>query len=640
MLRAGLDGCSGPEQLIRTRIADRHGVPDGGGPFRKRPGLVQHHVRDGAQSLERLAGAHEDAVVGRLTGAPHDGERRRDADGARIAHYQYAQAGKQGALHVGRTREPERSQSPAQPREERQREHGGRVDPKHPVHEVEEARLEGLRLLDLAGHLLQEALVPGGRHLHQQRPGLIDRAADHLVALGLFLRHRFAGHQRLVDAGPALQHGAVDRHLLAGTNADVVPLLDRLDGHFRLLPVAHDPSGVGLQVQECLDRLCTAGLHDQSQPLRKDVIGEHHDRDGEKRRRGKPRQGRAQPDRAPDQPGKRPHLHEDVLIENAPAKRLTGFLQDRQGQPEDHDQSEAPDDPGHRGRDHAGLLQSEKAPSQHREPGTAAQRNPFARPPQHEIPEGDEAEKDGRREAEGPQCPRSCDQSDRRQTQGNGRKEATAFVGEGRLLLFERLGLARIGDRVSHVAERLHENFRAHGVGIVFDQGLLVGEAHRHRVDARLVPEGFFDRARTEGTVHPADPGAKTAVPVVSGRLVLKQSIFGFLGERRGHGQFRGRLGRCEGPVRSGARRRVPGLLDCLENRLRRGPVRVVAHRRRLRLQVGGGGLHAIEAAEDRLHALDAAAALHVRNVERCLFSLHGRCGCRVIRLRTSPYGL
>src|SRR3546814_5310175 len=58
----------------------------------------------------------------------------------------------------------------------------------------DDAGLHRLGLLDVAGDLAQEAVLAGPGHADEQGAGLVDAAADHLVALTLLLGDRSEEH--------------------------------------------------------------------------------------------------------------------------------------------------------------------------------------------------------------------------------------------------------------------------------------------------------------------------------------------------------------------------------------------------------------------------------------------------------------
>lgn len=77
VLGVGFGGGRHRQQL--RFVADGAQFPDGELPFRQRAGLVQRDVVNGAECLERLAGAHEYALFGGFARAAHDGQWRGDA---------------------------------------------------------------------------------------------------------------------------------------------------------------------------------------------------------------------------------------------------------------------------------------------------------------------------------------------------------------------------------------------------------------------------------------------------------------------------------------------------------------------------------------------------------------------------------
>ena len=89
---------------------------------------------------------------------------------------------------------------------------------------------------------------------HDERPGLVQGAADDGVAGGLGDRHRLPGHQRLVQRGTALLDDAVDRDLLAGADPQPVTDLDLVEGDLLLGAVGCEPvRGLRGQVEQRLD---------------------------------------------------------------------------------------------------------------------------------------------------------------------------------------------------------------------------------------------------------------------------------------------------------------------------------------------------------------------------------------------------
>ena len=71
---------------------------------------------------------------------------------------------------------------------------------------------------------------------------------------------------------------------------------------------------VRLKVQKLLDRLRTAGFHNQRQPLGKDVIGEHHHPNREKGCRGIIWRVKCQADYAAGEPRECSEFNQHVLV--------------------------------------------------------------------------------------------------------------------------------------------------------------------------------------------------------------------------------------------------------------------------------------------------------------------------------------
>jgi hypothetical protein len=101
-------------------------------------------------------------------------------------------------------------------------------------------RCIGARALRLRDHL-HDLREHGGRaHLvgpDHERAGAVERGADHPVALASSDRHGLAGEHGFVDAGTALHHGSIDRHLLAGPHAQAITDVHVVQGDVFLRPV-------------------------------------------------------------------------------------------------------------------------------------------------------------------------------------------------------------------------------------------------------------------------------------------------------------------------------------------------------------------------------------------------------------------
>src|SRR5262249_21007010 len=78
---------------------------------------------------------------------------------------------------------------------------------------------------------------------HDEAAARIERAGDHARTLVLGDRHGFAGDHGLIDRRPAFIDNAVDRHLVAGTHAQTVTDLDRVERNLLIGAVTLNTAG-------------------------------------------------------------------------------------------------------------------------------------------------------------------------------------------------------------------------------------------------------------------------------------------------------------------------------------------------------------------------------------------------------------
>ena len=99
--------------------------------------------------------------------------------------------------------------------------------------------------------------------------------------------------------------------------------------------VLDEIGNIRLKVQKLFDRLRTARLDDQRQPLGKDVIAQHHHGHSKKRFRRITDGAQYQADRPSGQPRECPELNQHVLIEDAAPQRHGGHAHNVLAHPED-----------------------------------------------------------------------------------------------------------------------------------------------------------------------------------------------------------------------------------------------------------------------------------------------------------------
>ena len=246
--------------LVEARRRDhrRHHGP----PQRERAGLVHDDGVDAAGRLERLAAPDEDAHLGALAGPDHDRRGRGEAHGAR--------AGDDHDADEGREREGEPrlrpEHEPDDERAGRDQEHGRDEDLADPVGQALDRGLGALRALDQLDDPGERRVAPDARRAHHERAGRVDGGADDLVAGCLRGGDRLAGEHRLVDRGHALDHDAVDRHLVAGADAQEVAGHDDRELDVLLDPVTDPAGGRRLEPDEAADRTGRAALGARLEP--------------------------------------------------------------------------------------------------------------------------------------------------------------------------------------------------------------------------------------------------------------------------------------------------------------------------------------------------------------------------------------
>ena len=123
------------------------------------------------------------------------------------------------------------------------------------IGEALDRRAAALRLRDHLDDLRQHSIAADAIGAHDERAGLIDRAADDAVARRLDDWHRFAGHHRFVDRAAPVEDFAVDRHLVARPYAQSVADRDAFERDVLFAFVIAKPARcLGRKIEERPDR--------------------------------------------------------------------------------------------------------------------------------------------------------------------------------------------------------------------------------------------------------------------------------------------------------------------------------------------------------------------------------------------------
>ena len=150
----------------------------------------------------------------------------------------------------------------------RQREHDRRVDAREAIDERLDGRTLCLRGLDQMDDPRQPAVTAETQDTHLHRAAAVDRPRVDLVARLLVDRPRLARERRLVDVAAPTDHQAIERHLFARADDDLVARSDRIHRNPLLAAVAPDERLARRQVDQRPYRLPRAFHRPDLEPLR------------------------------------------------------------------------------------------------------------------------------------------------------------------------------------------------------------------------------------------------------------------------------------------------------------------------------------------------------------------------------------
>ena len=176
-------------------------------------GLIEHHSAHVAQILQRLGALKQDAHLGALAGAHHNGDGRGQAQRARAADHQHGHGGGERLVHAAGQRHPHRKGHG------RDRKHHGHKHAGDPVGQAGDGRLGGVGVLDELDDLGERRVGAHARGTEGKRSGAVDRGGVDGVAGGLFHGDGLAGERTLVHGRAALEYHAIDGDRLAGAHA-------------------------------------------------------------------------------------------------------------------------------------------------------------------------------------------------------------------------------------------------------------------------------------------------------------------------------------------------------------------------------------------------------------------------------------
>ena len=215
--------------------------------------LVEHHGAHAAQVLQRLGALKQNAHLGALAGADHNGDGRGQAQRARAADHKHGHSGGERLVYASGQHHP------CHKGHGRDRKHHGHKHAGNLIGHACDGCLGGVGVLHKLDNLGERRVGAHARGAEGKRSGAVDRGSVDGVAGGLFYGDGLAGKRALIDGRGTLEHHAVDGDGLAGTYAQHLTGQDGIDVDGGLGAVlGHDGRGLGRKVDQRLDR--TAGL--------------------------------------------------------------------------------------------------------------------------------------------------------------------------------------------------------------------------------------------------------------------------------------------------------------------------------------------------------------------------------------------
>ncbi|EAQ04289.1 hypothetical protein OB2597_09104 [Pseudooceanicola batsensis HTCC2597] len=237
-------------------------------------GLVEDQRIHPGEPLQRLGIADQDAGIRPAPRGHHDRHRRGQAKRAGTGDDHHGNSGDEG-VGQGRSRS---ERPPGREGQQGDPDDGGHEIARHLVRHRLDRRPRSLG----AGHHLHDAaerrVLAHALGLHQERSGLVQRAAGDRLALDLLDRDGFAGDHAFIDRGPSLGHHAVHRHALARTHPQDVACPEHVQRDVLLGLAGDAPRGLGGEAHQRADRVAGAFARGQLHHLPQQDEHEDHRR--------------------------------------------------------------------------------------------------------------------------------------------------------------------------------------------------------------------------------------------------------------------------------------------------------------------------------------------------------------------------
>ena len=217
--------------------------------------LIEHHGAHAAQILQRLGALKQNAHLGALAGAHHNGDGCGQAERTRTTDHQHGHCGGKCLVDAAGQRHPHRKGH------DRDHKHHGHEYAGDLIGHAGDGRLGGVGVLDELDNLGERCLGTHPRGAEGKRARAVDGGGVNGGTGGLFHGDRLAGERTLVHGRAALEHHAIDGDGLSGAHAQDLAGKDTVDvdSGFGAV-VGNDGRGLGCQVDERLDSAAGFGL--------------------------------------------------------------------------------------------------------------------------------------------------------------------------------------------------------------------------------------------------------------------------------------------------------------------------------------------------------------------------------------------
>ena len=247
VLAGPLAGSGQAQQLTFRYSPMGQQVGDPGLPLGDGAGFIKNHSGDMAGKLQGLGVLKEDAVLGPLAGAHHDGGGGGKAQGAGAGDNQHRDKHPQGEARLLARQQPQEGGYHGDGDD------GGDKHPGHLVRQPGDGGLGALGVLHQLDDLGQGGVLPHPVGPHPQKASLVDGSPGHLIPRDLIHRHAFPGEHAFIHRRFPGEHHSVGGDLAPRLHQQHIPHLHLRQGDLFFLAIPLHQGGLGGKGHQSLD---------------------------------------------------------------------------------------------------------------------------------------------------------------------------------------------------------------------------------------------------------------------------------------------------------------------------------------------------------------------------------------------------